>query len=72
MILILIRGREISGIFSVCGGFTGASIISFGGEKENVRLVFSTVINPPQVHISLSQHCGIGGCGKSIWKVDER
>lgn len=29
------------------------------GKKENIRLLLSTVINPPQVHISLSQHCGI-------------
>lgn len=30
------------------------------GKKDNVRLLLSTVINPPQIHISLSQHCGIG------------
>lgn len=38
------------------------------GRKENVRLLLSTVINPPQVHISLSQHCGVGSVESQFGK----
>lgn len=37
MTLILMRGREISGIFSLYGGFTALSITSFGGEKRKYK-----------------------------------
>lgn len=39
-------------------------------KKENVRLVFS-VIDPTQVHISLSQHCGIGRVENQFGKMED-
>lgn len=59
------RGIEISGIFSLCGGFTGLSITSFdAGKKENGRiLIFTVQILPAQVHISLFQPGGFESLG---------
>lgn len=59
------RGMEISGIFSLSGGFTGLSITSFDrGKKGNGRiLVFRVQILPVQVHLSLFQHRGFEAVG---------